>query len=546
MFEDATFHLHKWHSNDSTLENYDRTNQPKEDLTYAKQHLGSNECKAKILGLPWNKTEDTLTIPTSSEREISTKREALSELAKVYDPLGLASPSTLVAKILYREMCEAKFHWNSKLDDCFKRRWKEWGALISEKFSIPRTLAPVHQPISAITLHAFGDASKSGVSSPVYAVVQQGEVKTQGLVCAKSRLAKQNLTIPRLELVAAHMATNLVSNVEKAIDNCDKIETHCWSDSTVALYWINRSGDYQQFVSNRVAKIRGHGHVQWHYVPTKENPTDIGSRGGSTVNNELWTNGPEWLSDPEKWPKSPIIESSPEADVESKVMNRILATAITRDDDRMDKLLEAHNLQKVIRVGAWVKRFVNNSKFPNNKRKTGPLSTAEIQDQYLWWMKRAQDATINSEIEKSKIQLNLQPNDAGVLECRGRIEGDYPVFLPQDHLFTRKLVEQAHLTTLHGGVGMTMAKVRDLYWVPKLRQLVKRLRSDCWGCKRFRVQSYKNPPPGNLPTTQTQGTTPFEVFHSGCIHSSCLSKKRIGNLIPPLLPLFLNQEETQP
>ena len=66
---------------------------------------------------------------------------------------------------------------------------------------------------------------------------------------------------------------------------------------------------------------------------------------------------------------------------------------------------------------------------------------------------------INGEIEKSKIQLNLQPNDAGVLKCRGRIEGDYPVFLPQNHLFTRKLVEQAHLTTLHGGVGMTMAKL---------------------------------------------------------------------------------------
>ena len=248
-------------------------------------------------------------------------------------------------------------------------------------------------------------------------------------------------------------------------------------------------------------------------MPTKENPADIGSRGGSTGNNELWTNGPEWLSDPEKWPKSPIIESSPEADVESKVMNRILATAITRDDDRMDKLLEAHNLQKVIRIGAWVKRFVNNSKCPINKPKTGPLSTAEIQDQYLWWTKRAQqDATINGEMEKSKIQLNLQPNDAGVLECRRRIEGDYPVFLPQNHLFTRKLVEQAHLTTLHGGVGMTMAKVRDLYWVPKLRQLVKRVRSDCWGCKRFRVQSYENPPPGNLPTTRTQGTTPFEVL----------------------------------
>ncbi len=146
----------------------------------------------------------------------------------------------------------------------------------------------------------------------------------------------------------------------------------------------------------------------------------------------------------------------------------------------MDKLLEAHGLRKVTRIGARVRRFVNNSKCPVSERETGPLKTAEIQDQYLWWTKRAQqDAAINGEIEKSKVQLNLQLNGEGVLECRGRIDGDYPIFLPRDHLFTRKLVEQAHLTTLHGGVAMTMAKIRDHYWVPKLRQLVKRVRSDC-------------------------------------------------------------------
>ena len=57
-----------------------------------------------------------------------------------------------------------------------------------------------------------------------------------------------------------------------------------------------------------------------------------------------------------------------------------------------------------------------------------------------------------------------------------------------------------------------MAKIRDHYWIPKQRQLVKRVRNYCWGCKRFRVQSYENPPPGNLPTTRTQGTTPLEVL----------------------------------
>ena len=57
-----------------------------------------------------------------------------------------------------------------------------------------------------------------------------------------------------------------------------------------------------------------------------------------------------------------------------------------------------------------------------------------------------------------------------------------------------------------------MAKIRDCYWIPKLRQPVKRVRTECWGCKRFRIQAYENPPPGNLPKSRTEGTTPFEVI----------------------------------
>ena len=77
VFDDAKFNLHKWHSNDSALESHDPS-QSEEDLTYAKQQLGSHECETKISGLLWNKTEDTLTIPTSPEKNISTKREACS------------------------------------------------------------------------------------------------------------------------------------------------------------------------------------------------------------------------------------------------------------------------------------------------------------------------------------------------------------------------------------------------------------------------------------------------------------------------------------
>ena len=66
-------------------------------------------------------------------------------------------------------------------------------------------------------------------------------------------------------------------------------------------------------------------------------------------------------------------------------------------------------------------------------------------------------------------------NKDEVLECRGRIQGDYPIYLPDTHLYTEKLVSEAHLATLHGGVGLTMARVRESYWVPRLRRLTKQV-----------------------------------------------------------------------
>ena len=114
-------------------------------------------------------------------------------------------------------------------------------------------------------------------------------------MAAKSRLAKQGLTIPRLELVSAHMAVNLVNNVQEALQGFPVFEVHCGLDSTVALQLIRGVGEYKRFVGNRVRKVRESEHVTWRHVPTLENPADLGSRGGP-VDNLCW-NGPTWLCD---------------------------------------------------------------------------------------------------------------------------------------------------------------------------------------------------------------------------------------------------------
>ena len=151
------------------------------------------------------------------------------------------------------------------------------------------------EKILTIDLHAFGDAGGKGVYAAVFAVVEQPSGMNQGLVTAKSRLSKEGLTIPRLELVSGHMATNLVYNVKEALEGFPVRKVYGWLDSTVALHWIRGNGEYKQFVGNRVKKIQ-EKQITWRHVPMEENPADVGIRGGKVSKlTTLWWRGPSWL-----------------------------------------------------------------------------------------------------------------------------------------------------------------------------------------------------------------------------------------------------------
>ena len=84
-----------------------------EEVTFAKQELGDSTPRAKLLGLPWDNSKDSLSV-TMQQVDHGTTKE-LSQLAKIYDLLGLVSPMTLQGKNFFREICEAHLSWDAKL-----------------------------------------------------------------------------------------------------------------------------------------------------------------------------------------------------------------------------------------------------------------------------------------------------------------------------------------------------------------------------------------------------------------------------------------------
>ena len=75
------------------------------------------------------------------------------------------------------------------------------------------------------------------------------------------------------------MSVNLSQNIKNVLSNQNVRNFYAWSDSTVVLHWLKNKGEYKLFESNRVAEIREHSYFEWNYVPTRNNPADLDSRG---------------------------------------------------------------------------------------------------------------------------------------------------------------------------------------------------------------------------------------------------------------------------
>ena len=224
----------------------------------------------------------------------------LSHIVSICVLLGLISASHIIWKLIYCELCDLKIPWDEKISDILKRKCKKWVQNISSnKKVLPRAKLLKLESVTPIDLHVFGDASILANCAAVYALVYQPSITNKGLLV----ISKKDVTIPRLELVSAHMGSNLVSNVLSALKTENIRSVVGWTDSTVVSCWLNQSESHKSFVANRVNKIKQNDYIRWQYVPTKQNPSDIGSRDALKSNlPNMWLEGPSWLTNSSEWP----------------------------------------------------------------------------------------------------------------------------------------------------------------------------------------------------------------------------------------------------
>ena len=96
-----------------------------EELTYAKDQLRVCLHETKLLGLPYDKEKDILKLTFPTAAPTRTKRALLSQIAKIYDPLGVSAPRTLDSNVLYGEVCVKKISWDTVLKLSLISYWEK-------------------------------------------------------------------------------------------------------------------------------------------------------------------------------------------------------------------------------------------------------------------------------------------------------------------------------------------------------------------------------------------------------------------------------------
>lgn len=499
ILEDAHFPIHKWESNIECLEDENMPN------------------PSKILGHVWDKQEDTLEFEatTMPENQPVTKRNILSRLGRVYDPLGMVSPTMAEGKHLFREACEEKKSWNAEVSESLKRKWIKWNNQM-KNIKVPRAITKKSDEIEGIQLHLFADASSLACCAATVAVVEHKSGTVKGLLTSKSRISKKNTSIPRLELVSAQMAANMARNLYNALFRLPIKTIIIWMDSMVALYWLsNPERPWKTFVANRVkkvAEITNEIGLLWKYCPSSKNLADLGSRGATIEKmvKDGWFTGPDWLLHLEQWPEQPQLKVNVHVSEESKPSVVDILFTKERELDEWDALLERSSYWRTLRVTAWALRFLHNclAKRRKEKRKSGPIGNEEIMKARNAWVIRIQ-SDIDPNLQAPGWKLFKEKN-TNILKCKGRVGGYTPTYI-DGGLFTEKLITHTHNQIMHFGVANTMASLRETWWIPQLRSKVKKVIKNCNVCKLYSTKPYGATSTSTMPEFRTETSKPFEI-----------------------------------
>uniref|UniRef100_A0A8D8WGD5 Integrase catalytic domain-containing protein n=1 Tax=Cacopsylla melanoneura TaxID=428564 RepID=A0A8D8WGD5_9HEMI len=486
--------------------------------------------QTRILGIQYDSTEDVFSYHVSPIDTCITKRQVLSQIARIFDLPGFLGPVVVWMKILMQKLWLLGLGWDDPLPDDLLTDWnlfvQEFSSLKTLK--IPRHVMDtyVHPP----ELIGFADASSIAYAAVVYLrVVCSDQRVLVNLIRAKTRVVPvKPVTIPRLELTACHLLASVIDSLAPLCKTLNIQTMYLFSDSTVALAWLKTPPHLlKTFVANRVVGILDLTlPSQWNHVPTDQNPADLGSRGcfpSQIVDNDLWWHGPAFLqSSIDDWP----VQTSPSVSIDNvpELKTPPVVCAVAAAEPVDGSLLERFSsLSRAQRVLAWCLRFKRNCQLPAATRLSGPLKITELRHSEICMIKLTQRlhyADVFSAIEKKgKLPYSLASLSPfvseDILRVGGRIDKSplpydarHPYLVSARSHLSILIVRHYHALSLHGGPKLVQHLIQAKFFIPSLRNLTRKVIFQCVPCYRFNAKP-RQPYMAELPVSRFEQGRPF-------------------------------------
>lgn len=397
-----------------------------------------------------------------------------------------------------------------------------------QNITVPRFALTPHR--KTFQVHGFADASMNAYGCCIYlrSMDAFGVVKVK-LFVAKSRVAPaKKKQLPRLELCAAHLLSNLWTKIHTIFATAPSA-VYFWTDSLIVLHWIStHSSKLSTFVGNRVAEIQENTmDVLWKHVPSLKNPADIVSRGCAVkeLETSMWFGGLSFLLEEEdNWPSTVDIQLSPEeAALEKK--KTVLICKKLDSNDLLEVIEKYSSYTKLVRVFAYVLRV--RSWRLNRVPQRGLLVVSELDDALLRIVHLIQQNAFSDETKSLQTNRKLKGpikwlnpfvqeiNGILLLRVGGRLEHanipeecKHSLLLPKNCNFTHILVRHLHLTNFHAGPKALVALVRNRFWIINAREIARQTVRKCVHCVKYRPKLLEQVM-GDLPPWRLTPSRPF-------------------------------------
>lgn len=285
-----------------------------------------------------------------------------------------------------------------------------------------------------------------------------------------------------------------------------------------------------QFVAFRVGEIRSSTNINsWRLIASEQNVADEATKYVNTPKlraNSRWFRGPSFLYQPEfEWPgqRRPTVDQALE---ENYVVTYHQLTEPLIDVTRFSSWL------KLLRTTAYVLRFVKYLVPESPKNQSRFLQQHELSRAFNLLIKMVQreyythDYNMlikNKPIDEESVLYRLSPyvDEEGILRIEGRIDNckdlnictKRPIILPPDHHVTKLIILDEHVRCSHRFNENVVNNLREKFYIPKIRVVVKAVTKQCQLCKNFGAVP-RVPQMAGLPTARLSiYTLPFT--HTG-------------------------------